>query len=149
VQAGINAYYKIKEQSMAAISEADINHRDEVQDTLRAEWGGEYRGNVNSINAFLDSAPKGVKDKILSARMPDGRAMANDPDVMRTMIAWAREINPVGTVVPAGGDQTGAITTELDKIRKVMREDRKTYDKDEKMQSRFRELLDAQERRSK
>lgn len=147
VQAGLNAYYKIKEQSIAAMGEADVSHRDEVQDTLRTEWGAEYRGNVNSINAFLDSAPKGIKDKLLSARMPDGRAVANDPDMMRTLIAWAREINPVGTVVPAGGDQTGAIETEIDKIRKVMREDRKAYDSDEKMQERFRHLLEARDKR--
>jgi hypothetical protein len=147
VQAGLNAYYKIKEQSIAALGESDVAHRDEVQDTLRAEWGAEYRGNVNSINAFLDMAPAGVKEKLLSARMPDGRAVANDPDMMRTLIAWAREVNPVGTVVPAGGDQMGAIDTEIDKIRKVMREDRKAYDRDEKMQERFRQLLEARDKR--
>ena len=147
VQAGLNAYYKIKEQSIAAMGEADVSHRDEVQDTLRAEWGAEYRGNVNSINAFLDMAPAGIKEKLLSARMPDGRAVANDPDMMRTLIAWAREVNPVGTVVPAGGDQMGAIDTEIDKIRKVMREDRKAYDRDEKMQERFRQLLEARDKR--
>lgn len=147
VQAGLNAYYKIKEQSIAAMGEADVSHRDEVQDTLRAEWGAEYRGNVNSINAFLDMAPAGIKEKLLSARMPDGRAVANDPDMMRTLIAWAREVNPVGTVVPSGGDQMGAIDTEIDKIRKVMREDRKAYDRDEKMQERFRQLLEARDKR--
>ncbi len=147
VQAGIGAYYKIKEQAIAAMGEADIAHRDEVQDALRAEWGNEYRGNVNSITAFLDSAPKGVKNKLLSARMPDGRAVANDPDMMRALITWAREINPVGTVVPSGGDQTGAIETEIDKIRQVMRTDRKAYDKDEKMQERFRQLLEARDKR--
>ncbi len=79
--------------------------------------------------------------------MPDGRAVANDPDMMRALITWAKEINPVGTVVPSGGDQTGAIETEIDKIRQVMRTDRRAYDKDEKMQERFRQLLEARDKR--
>lgn len=147
VKAGLKTYYEIKEDALAQLAENDLAHRDEVADALRAEWGAEYRGNINGINAFLESAPAGIKDKLLTARMGDGRAVANDPAFMGWLAQVAREVNPVGTVVPAGGDQMGAINTELDSIRKVMREDRKTYDKDEKMQARFRELLDAQEKR--
>jgi len=146
VKAGLATYYKIKEDAIAKMGENDLVHRDEVQDALRAEWGAEYRGNINSINAFLDMAPEGIKDKLLSARMPDGRAVANDPDLQRWLIGVAREVNPVGTVVPAGGDQMGAIQTEIDKIRTVMRTNRAAYNKDEKMQAHFRELLDAQEK---
>lgn len=147
VKAGLKTYYQIKEDAIARMAEADIAHRDEVQDALRAEWGAEYRGNINSINAFLEMAPEGIKDKLLSARMSDGRAVANDPAFMAWLSQVAREVNPVGTVVPAGGDQMGAIETELSKIREVMRKDRAAYNKDEKMQARFRELLDAQEKR--
>lgn len=148
VQAGIKTYYEIKEDAIATMAEADVAHRDEVADALRAEWGADYRGNINGINAFLEMAPAGIKDKLLSARMADGRAVANDPAFMGWLGQVAREVNPVGTVVPAGGDQMGAIDTELDKIRKVMREDRKAYDKDEKMQARFRELLEAKDKRT-
>lgn len=147
VQAGLKTYYQIKEDAIAAQAEADVAHRDEVADTLRAEWGADYRGNINGINAFLEMAPEGIKDKLLSARMADGRAVANDPAFMGWLAQVAREVNPVGTVVPAGGDQMGAIQTEIDKIKTLMRTDRKAYDKDEKMQARFRELLDAQEKR--
>lgn len=147
VQAGLKTYYQIKENAIAQQAEADLTHRDEVADALRAEWGAEYRGNINHVNAFLDMAPEGVKDKLLTARMADGRAVMNDPDMMRAIAGWAREVNPVGTVVPAGGDQMGAIQTEIDKIKTLMRTDRKAYDKDEKLQARFRELLDAQEKR--
>jgi hypothetical protein len=147
VKAGLATYYEIKADAIAQIAEADVAHKAEVEDALRAEWGAEYRGNINSINAFLEMAPEGIKDKLLSARMADGRAVANDPAFMAWLGQTAREVNPVGTVVPAGGDQMGAIETELSAIRTRMRTDRAGYNKDEKMQARFRELLDAQEKR--
>lgn len=147
VQAAVQSYYKIQEANAARLAEADVAHKAEMEDTLRAEWGGEYRGNVNAIKGLLDS--RGVTDKMLSARMGDGRAVANDPEVL-SFLAWAaREINPVATVVPAGGDQMGAITDEIASIEKLMREDRNAYNKDEKKQARLRELYTARDRKSK
>lgn len=149
VQAAVQSYYKIQEANAARLAEADVAHKAEMEDTLRAEWGGEYRGNVNAIKGMLESAPGGIADKILSARMGDGRAIANDPAVLAWLASTAREINPVATVVPAGGDQMGAITDEIASIEKLMREDRNAYNKDEKKQARLRELYTARDRKTK
>lgn len=149
VQEGVRYFYELQEQQAAAIAEADVSHKTEMEDTLRAEWGGEYRANVNAIGAMLETAPGGIKDKILSARMGDGRAILNDPDVLRWLAGTARELNPVATVVPSGGDQMGAITDEIAKIEKTMRENRAAYNKDEKMQTRLRDLYAVRDRKSK
>lgn len=149
VQAAVQSYYKIVEQQSAKIAEGDVDHKAEMEDTLRAEWGADYRKNVNAIGAMLESAPGGIQDKILSARTADGRAIMNDPDVLRWFASTARELNPTATVVPAGGDQMGAIKDEIATIEKVMRENRAAYNKDEKMQARLRDLYTAQERKSK
>jgi hypothetical protein len=151
VQAGLKTYYQIKEDAIAQQAEADLTHVAEVQDTLRSEWGAEYRGNINSINAFLEMAPEGIKDKLLSARMADGRAVANDPAFMSWLAQTAREVNPVGTVVPAGGDQMGAIGDEITKIEALMGDRKSEYWKGpgaEKMQARYRQLVDAREKRA-
>lgn len=151
VKAGIKTYYEIKEDAIAQMAEADLSHKTEVEDTLRAEWGAEYRGNINGINAFLEMAPAGIKDKLLSARMGDGRAVANDPAFMGWLAQVAREVNPVGTVVPAGGDQMGAIATEISKIEGLMGNRQSEYWKGpgaEKMQARYRELVTARDRRT-
>jgi hypothetical protein len=150
VQTAVASYYKIVEQQAAAIAENDVKHRDEMQDTLRSEWGGEYRGNVNAINAMLETAPGGIKDKILSARTADGRAIMNDPDVLRWFAGTARELNPAATVVPAGGDQLGAINDEIGKIEKLMGNRQSEYWKGptaDKMQARYRELITARDRK--
>jgi hypothetical protein len=150
VQTAVQSYYKIVEQQAAQIAENDVAHKTEMEDTLRAEWGGEYRGNVNAIGAMLESAPGGIKDKILSARTADGRAIMNDPDVLRWFATTARELNPVATVVPAGGDQMGAITDEIGKIEKLMGNRQSEYWKGptaDKMQARYRELITARDRK--
>jgi hypothetical protein len=149
VQAAVQSYYKIQETQLAKIAEADVAHKAEMEDTLRGEWGGEYRGNVNAIKGMLEAAPGGIADKILSARMGDGRAIANDPAVLAWLASTARELNPVATVVPAGGDQMGAIQDEIASIEKLMREDRNAYNKDEKKQARLRELYTARDRKGK
>jgi hypothetical protein len=151
VKAGIKTYYQIKEDAIAQQAQADLGHMTEVEDTLRAEWGAEYRGNINSTIAFLDMAPEGIKDKLLTARMADGRAVANDPAFMGWLCQVARDVNPVGTVVPAGGDQMGAISSEITKIESLMGDRKSAYWKgpeSEKMQARLRDLYTARDKRA-
>lgn len=150
VAEGVAYYYEMQEKATAQIAEADVTHKTEMEDTLRAEWAGEYRQNVNAVTAMLTTAPGGIADKILSARMGDGRAIANDPDVLRWLASTARELNPVATVVPAGGDQMGAITDEIGKIEKLMGNRQSEYWKGptaDKMQARYRQLIEARERK--
>lgn len=152
VQTAVASYYKIQEQQAAAIAEADVAHKDEMENTLRAEWGPEYRSNVNAVVSMLSTAPGGIKDKILSARMADGRAITNDPDVLRWLASTARELNPVATVVPAGGDQMGAINDEIGALEKLMGNRSSEYWKGpnaDKNQARYRQLVEARDRKSK
>jgi hypothetical protein len=152
VQKAVASYYKIQELQKAQIAENDVVHKQESEDALRAEWGGEYRGNVNAIKGMLESAPGGIADKILSARMADGRAITNDPAVLAWLASTARELNPVATVVPAGGDQTGAIADEISSLKKMMGNTSSDYWKGphaEKNQARYRQLVEARDRRAK
>jgi hypothetical protein len=82
--------------------------------------------------------------------MGDGRAIANDPDVLRWLATTARELNPGATVVPAGGDQAGAINDEIGKLEKMMGNHGSEYWKGPnaaKNQERYRQLIEARDRR--
>lgn len=150
VQTAVQSYFKIQEQMAAQIAEQDVSHRDEMENTLRAEWGAEYRGNTNAIKAMLGSAPGGIADKIMSARTADGRAILNDPDVLRWLATTARELNPAATVVPPGGDQMGAINDEITALEKKMGDRKSDYwtgPSAEKNQARYRDLVTARERK--
>lgn len=140
-------YYGEVDRQAEERNQQDQQATQKAQDELRAKWGNDYRGNMNRIHAMLDTAPQGVKEEFLAGRLADGTPIGSSTKMLEYMAHLARQINPVATVVPgAGGNITGAIEDEIGKIEKVMRENRSAYNKDEKMQSRYRELLDARSR---
>ena len=140
-------YYEEQERMLAAQEEKDAAFLAESEDVLRSEWGSDYRANINMIRGLVDTMPADVKDLFLNARLGDGNALLNHPDMARWLAMNARTINPVATVVPgAGANIAGAIDDEIASIEKTMRENRKAYNADPKMQSRLRELYSARER---
>lgn len=143
-------YFKERERQMQERHEADENHRRETEDALRSEWGNEYRGNINTITALLDSAPEGFKENFISARLADGKALFNDPKALRWMIDIAKQINPAATVIPgAGANQASAIDDEIVNIEKLMGNKNSDYWKGpaaDKMQARYRDLITARDR---
>ena len=142
-------YFDTQERNLIAQEERDSEYLKKSEDTLRAEWGGEYRTNVNIIKGLVDTIPEAARDLFMNARLGDGSALLNHPDMARWLAHTARTINPVATVVPnAGANVSGAIDDEIASIEKVMRTDRKAYNGDQKMQERLRNLYSARERAS-
>ena len=148
VKATLKWYYDFKDSQDAAREQADADVARKVIDELRAEWGTDYRTNMNGIHALLDTAPEGVKAKIMNTRQADGTPLMSDPDFLKFMTGLFRQINPVTSIGYGGDDSQVAksIDDELNQIREVMRTNRPKYNKDERMQARYRELLSAQER---
>lgn len=163
VAEAINWYYEEQEKQVTAQIEADRTYRRESDDALRGEWGGEYRANINAIENFLATTPvigEYENDKgqmvpltlgaaLMDARLPDGTKVGDNPTTAKFLLHLANEINPGGTVAP--GDATTRLETvksELDKIRDIMTNDRDRYNKDEAMQARFLQLLDAEQKLS-
>src|SRR3990167_1077694 len=144
VKAAVEWYYDNLEKVSEQQSANDNAHKQEAEDSLRSEWGNDYRRNINLVHGLLDTGPEGLKDRILSARMPDGKALFNDAETLKWMTDLALQINPVSTLVPgAHGNVASMIEDEVAQIEKTMREDRTKYNRDEKMQERYRQLIDA------
>lgn len=139
-------YNDFRETEITKQAERDEVNKSSTEDALRAEWGNDYRTNVNSIHGLLDAAQPEVAEAVLNARMADGTALLNNPQVMRWLTSMAREINPVHSIVPGSGGGTGAmgsIGDEIGKIETYMKNERAKYNKDTKAQERLRELYDA------
>lgn len=140
-------YYDTLQASEAKLAETDAQVKAQTEEALRAEWGADYRVNLNAISGWLSTAPKDVQDMLHSARLPDGRALIGLPEVARWMVSQAREINPTLTLVPSGdGAPAISIDTEIAAIEKEMKENRSTYMKDERKQARYRELITARDK---
>jgi len=83
-----------------------------------------------------------MRDKLLRGRLADGTPIGSSPEVLRFLVGLAREKNPAGVVVPSGVATAQSVSDEIQKIEKVMRDDRAAYNRDEKMQARYRQLLE-------
>lgn len=150
VKSTLSWYYQERERQMEAQSESDNTFRKTSEDELRGEWGNEYRANVNLVQGLLDTAPTGLKDLLNGARLSDGTALANHPNVLRFLVDLARQINPVTTVVPgAGANVAGAIEDEIAGLEKQMGNRSSEYwkgPKSEQMQARYRQLVEARDK---
>lgn len=149
VKGNIEWYYQEqKRQTDERLAKDDEESRN-VTAELAEEWGGSFKRNINMVEGLLNSFSEAVRDQLKGARLPDGTGLFNNKEFLRGMAALALEVNPSGTLAPAGGNQMETIEGEIGKIEKVMRENRREYNKDEKMQERYRNLIDAREKLQK
>lgn len=143
VKTNIEWYYNEQKRQSDVRLQKDEEQRIEALDKLNQEWGPSFRRNINMVEGLLSQFPENVRASLMSARMPDGTAVFNNPDILRGFAALALEVNPAGTIVPSGGDPIKTIEEEMATIETAMKTDRQAYNKNEKMQARYRELIEA------
>ena len=148
ISATLKAWNQIETMASDKRAEADQKVQKDAEDLLRAEWGGEYRRNINLIQGLLDGqASPELKDKFLNGRLSDGTPIGSSPDALKMLASLALINNPTGTIVPGSeGNMMMGVNEEIAKIEGIMRTNRQTYNKDEAMQARYRELLAAREK---
>lgn len=130
--------------------QADAQTKQKTEDALRADWGSDYRTNISLRDGLLATAPADFVDSFMHGRLADGTPIMNSVSANKWLVSMAREINPVTTIVSnAGANISGAIDTEIAAIEKTMRENRKAYNADAKMQERYRQLLGARDKTKK
>ena len=141
-------YYKMQEDQVAARAHAVKEARKNSHDELVGEWGAEFRSNINSIQAFLDTAPTlddgtPFKNVLMGATLEDGSLMGDNPNFLRWLADLASQANPAGFVSPGTGtSQIDSLETERDAMQKRMRED-PTWSKDSKAHARYEQVANA------
>ncbi len=147
-QYAVKWYSDFQEQQLAKTAETDLTQKASAEDALRAEWGNDYRLNINHISSFLSSAPEGVGEILANARGPDGKALLNDPNTVRWLAQVARELNPVGALLPGSGENPmQGIEARKAELTKMMGDRSSAYWKGptaEKLQKEFRDLVDSE-----
>lgn len=144
-------YLKNEELRAAAIDQQDDANKTQSLQALKAEWGPAFQRNTNAISSLFAYAPGGADmqndgalfNRLLGGRMADGRIIGDDPDMVKFLVAIAKEVNPVATVVESADGSGKGIDDEIADIEKLMRTDRRAYDKDTQKQARYLELLEA------
>jgi len=150
----IEWYNGFAEREQDALAEMDSSDHQGTEDTLRTEWGTDYRANINLVGAHIETQfGKEAAESLMNARDPEGRAIMNIPGILEGFMQSARTINPVHQIAPSTGRTAiETLDEEIAGFEKLMRTDRKAYNADEKGQARYRELLqvriDHNERKS-
>lgn len=140
-------YYAELDQFNAQREQQDTAYHAEAEDTLRKEWGNDYRPNINAINNITALAPEGVAERFLAGRTADGKKIGDDPGIIKWLAAIAKEFNPAAAYIPVGTAAPGkAIGDRLSEIKGMMGTE--AYWKNPAIQEEFRQLTEAQERYS-
>lgn len=121
--------------SQAELDTIDAADRAKAETELKALWGkGKYLSNIKAINKYVAETLKpGVADVIQSARHADGHAIGNDPAVLQRLLGPALKAQPA--------ELNGDLDTQIETIESFMRTNRAAYNRDEPLQSRYRQLL--------
>jgi len=139
-----NAMMTARQVEQDNISQQDGMDQQSATQLVKDEWGGDYQTNINMIKGLMNTLPESVKEEFENARLSDGRALFNSPEVLVFMSNIARTMNPSGTVVPNSNNPTQAISDEIKTLEGKMGNDE--WFKDEASQKRYRDLIDAQSR---
>lgn len=145
VKGNLAWYFAEQERQIEERNQADFNAKEAGEEALREVWGSEAKLNKSLIRGLIETAPEGVPDLLIGARLADGTPLGSHPDTLRWLADLARQVNPVATVVHGAGTNAGqSIDNELAGIEKMMGDKTSIYWKGpaaEGMQKRYRDLI--------
>lgn len=139
----IEWYNNLEERMQEQRYDEDTEQARTATDTLRNDWGTDYRTNINLISGLLKSTfGEEAADMLTNGRYNDGVGFFNNVDVMKGFAEIARKVNPTAPLIPNDQTQMQALEDEISAIEARMGNDRAAYNKDNKAQARLRELYD-------
>lgn len=132
--------------------DTDKSDNETCEDTLRAEWGGEYRGNMANAKALLNNAEKfdpELAGMLRDARTPDGRRVIYNPALWSWLAETAPDKIGASAHVPGGDGKTVAQNASRKaEIEKIMNEDMSRYWR-ENLEPEYNEILRQEEAASR
>lgn len=140
-------YYDAERAADEALKEKDKTDSDGVAESLRDEWGADYRANINVAKAFLSELPDAAKERFLASRTAEGTLLFNDADIVKFMVGRGRALNPAAAIMPAGQANDKDVDAEYEAIRSKL--GTTEYIKNPEMQARYRKLIEIREARKK
>jgi len=148
VNAAVNTYFELRAEETAAIQTKDMGDSTQTMAELRESWGPDFGANKNAVSAIINLMPEAIREDFMNARMPDGTAMMNSPQLLNFLAETSRQTNPAATLVPDSQDAVADMTSEIETIETLMKNNDDKYWKDDKLQDRYRKLLSARDQMS-
>jgi hypothetical protein len=126
VDAALGWYAKFAQQQHQAVYDLDVSDKETLEDAMRSEWGGEYRGNINLMKRVLEhDLPKGLGDALANARMADGHRLINHPEFPAWLVGLGKEIH--GDEIVRGDGKPTTAGDRLAEISNILATDAQRY----------------------
>lgn len=138
----VNAFLEGRENELQQIQQQDGVHKQQTEVMLRKTWGGDFDINRNLVQGFINGLPESVRAGFEGARLADGRALFNSPEVMVFFADKARALNPHATVMPGSNNPVQATADRIKELENMMGTD--AWFKDNASQAEYQKLIDAQ-----
>lgn len=144
----MEAYYNEAEARQNMQDEEDDSFHQNSEDSLRGEWGDDYRRNVNAVHNLLAGAPDDVKDRLFGGRTADGKLIGDDPSVLKWLAQVSLDMNPAASVLPSGSSPD-AFKGRLEALENMAKDANSDYYEgvnSKELQAEHLKLLEAQEK---
>jgi hypothetical protein len=138
------AWYRGWVKREAQLEEAlHLQDKSALTKDLKKLWGEHYGSKMKAALRVFESLPPAVQYALESGSLADGCAALHAPAVVRWLVDLGSKTS--AAFIDAG-KASQDILQEIEAIEEAMRLDRTRYNRDERMQARYRELLEAQQR---
>jgi hypothetical protein len=125
--------------------ENDTVARQQLEDTLRTEWGPEFRGNIGLMKRYLEhDVPDGAGAALVDARLSDGSRLIDQPWFAKWVVDLARDSHGEAAFVGTG-EGIAASASRKAEIENVMHTDPNRYYKDKGMQAEYLRIVQREE----
>ena len=106
--------FELASKQMESVAQGDAASMDKTEDSLRANWGADYKANIKINIAHVNKVfGPDVGAQFFEARLPNGMKIGNIPGVSQAINQWARSEGGdslVGTDTSGGWSVDGRIT---------------------------------------
>ena len=143
-RSAVAVYADAQRNAQTATAEQDgVNWR-QVEDDLRAEWGHEYRANMNVLLNFF---PEDLVEEVFTGRGGvSGVKLGGHKRFMEHIVGIMKKYAPDETIVPGGADNSAA-ESEFDALDTEFKNDYPNFIRDKKKYDRWSALKDVKSRR--
>lgn len=138
----VGTYNEMVEESARAQAAMDAKSFDTCEDDLRANWGADYRDNINANLAFMEKTfGDDMTDAMMGARLGDGSRLMANPAFAKALNGLARAANPYGAAETGETSGGKSVAGRIEEIKQIMKTDIGRY-QNEGLDKEYQKLLE-------
>lgn len=143
VQQGVAWYVRLQQAEADQRNANDKAAETETTEALIREWGPDYKGQKEVARRFAQEAIPGVD--WYTARLPDGRALGNIPEVVKGLAKLG--MAEYGDVTFAGGEKANAAENRMKELKNILDTDIDRWHREPALGKEYYKLLEADSKR--